>query len=148
MERPKAGHPIKVSIGDRNDLELKFPLKVMKELDANHGISVLTGLGESFSRPAIFSLILWHGLKTKQADITLEWLEENVDATDFLRLAPYVTFACTGRWVDVEKAVEAYERKNALSPEPEPGMLNGTPGLPSGPLDVTTLDSPNPSSGN
>lgn len=139
MEQPKPGLPVKIAIGDK-ELTLRYPLKVMKELDADHGISVLSGL-ENLSKPDVFGKLLYYGVKTSHPDVSLEWIEENVDATMLLTLAPYIAYACSGRWRSIDEAEQGIA-KNELSPG-----VNGTPGLPSGPLPDTISGSTKPISG-
>jgi hypothetical protein len=122
-----------LDIGERK-LELRFPLKVLKQLDTEHGISVLKGegLGESLRDPAKLATMLYFGLKTKQPDLTLDWVEENVDARMLLDLAPMLAFATTGVFPDMDRILARLP--NVASPA-EPAKEAGST---SGPLAATT----------
>ena len=143
-KKPQAGQPITITIGGR-DLEIRYPLKVMRALDKEHGISVFTGLGDSFSKPETLMIMLLYGLRTKQPEITEDWLDENVDASMVPALAPYLAYACTGKWVDVAARIDeivADEIKNVN------GLAgNILHGSPSGLLEDTISDSPSATSG-
>jgi hypothetical protein len=132
-KKPNAGEPIVLDIGDRK-LELRFPLKALKTLDTEHHISVLKGegLGDSLRDPAKLAIMLYYGLKTKQPDITLDWVEENVDARMLLDLAPMLAYATTGVFPDMDRILARLP--NAGSPA-EPLKEAGST---SGPLAATT----------
>jgi hypothetical protein len=136
--KPEAGQPILVEIGDRT-MELRFPLRVMRELEA-HGIRLLRdggpGLFDVITSPASMILLLHAGLTTKQPDVTADWVADNIDASMVTALMPYVVYAMTGQW-----AGEAAPEKNAAA------EANASTGSPSGPMDATTSVSAKPNSG-
>jgi hypothetical protein len=127
--KPEPGKPILVQIGGRA-LELRYSLKTLKALDAEHNISVLKGesMGLAFQDPARLAVVLYYGLRAGASDVTQDWVEENVDASMLLDLAPLLAYATTGRWPDLSKFTG--EAPNVDRP-------NGT-GSPSGPSDDTT----------
>jgi hypothetical protein len=129
--KPEPGMPCVLEIGGKQ-LELRFTLKVLKVLEAEHQITVLKGegLGDALRDPAKLGVILYFGIKTKHPDITEDWVEENVDASMLLDIAPMLAYATTGRWPDMERILA--NLPNAERP-PEP-----TTGSPSGPLADTT----------
>jgi hypothetical protein len=129
--KPEPGMPCVLELGEKK-LELRFTLKVLKALEADHQITVLKGegLGEALRDPAKLAVILYYGVRTKNPEITEDWIEENVDASMLLDLAPMLAYATTGRWPDMEKILGSIP--NVERP-PEP-----TTGSPSGPLADTT----------
>ena len=140
--RPEPGQPILVTIGDRQ-VELLFPLGVLKQLQKEHDISMLKGstFGEVITSPEKLSLLLYFGLKTKQPDITQEWVDCNVDASMLLLMSPYIGYAMTGRWL--AKYVAALTGDDELEPapnfmKPPPREIPTPTGSPSGPSDAST----------
>jgi hypothetical protein len=129
--KPEPGKPIVIEIGDRL-LELRFSLKTLKALDKDEHISVLKaeGITGIFSDPTRLAVVLYYGLKTKDPTITLDWVEENVDASMLLDLAPLLILATTGRCPDMDKLLG--ESPNV----PVPGQIQT--GSLSGPSDATT----------
>jgi hypothetical protein len=128
--KPEPGMPKILEIGGRK-LELLYTLKVLKALEVDHQIQVVKGgLGDVMFDPAKLAVVLYYGLKTKNSDLTEEWVEENVDASMLLDMAPMLAYATTGRWPDMEKILA--NLPNAERPT-EP-----TTGSPSGPLADTT----------
>jgi hypothetical protein len=127
--KPEPGMPCVLEIGGKK-LELRFTLKVLKALQADRQIVVLKGLGDALQDPEKLGVILYYGVRTKHPDITEDWVEENVDASMLLDLAPMLGYAATGRWLDIEKALA--NLPNAERPA-EP-----TTGSQSGPLADTT----------
>jgi hypothetical protein len=124
--KPDPGKPILVDIGGRQ-LELRYSLKTLKELDADHNISVLKGesMGQAFQNPALMAVVLYYGLRAKNADISQDWVEDNVDASMLLDLAPLLAYATTGRWPDLAKFL-------GESPNAERPSGTGSPSGPSG----------------
>jgi hypothetical protein len=131
MAKPEPGQPILVNVGERV-LELKYPLSILKQLDSNEGISILKGDGMAavFTDPAKLSAILYYGLKTRQADVTPEWVDDNIDASMLLTLAPTLAYATTGRWPRI--AADDDEAQNPTLP------ANRSTGSTSGPSDAMT----------
>jgi|SRR5215471_5855279 len=143
QKRPEPGQPILIEIGDRL-LELKFPLRILKELDAKHGVSVLGGVGmaDAFTNPAKLALLMMYGLRTKQPEIDEAWVDDNIDASMLLGLAPVLTYATTGRYPKLNLGDE--EETQAANPP----AATPTTGSPSGPSGVTTSPSVSMISGN
>jgi hypothetical protein len=137
MTKPERGQPILVTIGERV-LELRYPLGALKELDRNHGISLLKGSGaaEMFADPEKLSAMVYYGLKTRQPDVTPQWVDDNVDASMLLNLAPLLVYATTGRWPKMlnldEDDEDGDETENPLLP------ATLSTGSQSGPSDATT----------
>jgi len=146
-KRPEPGHPILVEIGEQI-FELKFPLRVLKTLDVEHGISVIkgTGMADIFSDPEKLGLMLYHGLRSKQPEITLDWVQDNVDASMLLTLAPITMYAITGRWMNVEPKVEG-EDPNRAALKPEDSTEDSATGSRFGQSVAMISDSQNPNSG-
>lgn len=128
VKRPEPGMPCVFTIGGR-DLRLRFPLRVLKELEADHNISILRGLRGFGANTDAFILLLAYGLKTDQPDITRDWVEDNFDATMMIDLGRLIAYAATGVWTETESPNGAGV-----------GPVNHTTGSPSGPLDDTTSD--------
>lgn len=135
--RPQPGMPVYLTI-EGTEHRLRFPLRILKELEADHGISVLRGEGmaESFRDPGKLAIVLSYGLRTDNPEMTPEWVEEHVEASMLLDIAPVVAFAASGRWPDL----------SALNNPPNPPQPEST-GLVSGPSVVTTSASVKPNSG-
>jgi len=127
--KPEPGKPILVEAAGQM-LELRFTLKTLKALDAEHDISVLKGEGMAgiFQNPAKMAVVLYYGLRANNPEVTEDWVEENFDASMLLDLAPVLAYATTGRWPDLSKILG--ESPNADRP--------GTTGLPSGPSEDMT----------
>jgi hypothetical protein len=110
----------------------------LKQLDADHKISVLKGegLGTMIQDPARLAVVLYYGLKTKQPDITEDWIEDNVDASMLLDMSPMLVRAITGKWFDIDEYLQS-RLPNAMGPTATPKAETAT-GSSSGPLAVTT----------
>jgi hypothetical protein len=132
--KPEPGQPVVLTIGGR-DMELRFTLKVLKELDREHQISVLKGdgLGSIMQDPARLAVVLYYGLKARQPDVTEDWIEENVDASMLLDMSPMLVRAITGKWFDVDEYL-----KNRLPNAERPTAAAPEAGSTSGPLAATT----------
>jgi hypothetical protein len=133
--KPEPGQPCLLEIAGRK-LELLFTLKVLKQLDHEHHISVLKGegLGTMMQDPERLAVVLYYGLKTKHADITEDWIEENVDASMLLDMSPMLVRAITGKWFDIE----SYTASRLPNAERPAEIKSDTTGSPSGPLADTT----------
>lgn len=138
-DKPRPGEPVYVTIEDQQ-YRLRFPLRILKELDVEHGISVLRGEGmvDAFRDPARLTILLSYGLRTDNPEMTPEWIEEHVEASILLDIAPVVAFAASGRWPDMSGVNGP---PNPPPPEPAPT------GLPSGPSDATISVLAKPNSG-
>lgn len=136
---PPPGEPLRVTIGGRQ-LTLRYSLRTLKDLDVDHGLSVLkgTGIADAWTDPAKLSVILFYGLRANE-DVTQDWVEDNIDSSMLLDLAPVLAYATTGR-------------KLRLNIEPEIELPNVTRpnglGSPYGPSADSISDSANPNSGN
>ena len=124
--------PVRVEIAGEQ-YPLRFTLRVLKQLQQDHNISVIRGGLDAFTDPEKLALILYYGLRAQSPGITLEWVEDNVDAGQLVSMLPALGFAMSGR--------PPAESPNAAAPS-----LNGT-GLPSGPSGASTSVSPNAASG-
>jgi hypothetical protein len=142
--KPEAGKPCVLHIGGR-DLELRFTLKTLKALDVDHHLSVLKGEGlfGAMQDPVKLSVILYYGLRTKNPEITEDWVEENVDASMLLDMAPMLAFATTGRWPDLEKILADQKMLGDLPNPARPTPPPESNGSISGPLADTTSVKPN-----
>jgi len=130
--------PVYVVI-DGADRRVRFPLRVLKELEAEHGISVLRGegLAEAFRDPVKLAIILSYGLRTDNPELTPEWVEEHVEASMLMDIAPVLAYAASGRWPDLS----AIDNNPPNPPQPE------STGSPSGPSVGTISGSVKPNSG-
>lgn len=135
--KPEPGHPCIIELADRQ-LELRFTLKVLKQLDVEHHIKLV---GANFANvlfePGQLATVLFFGLKTKQPDITEDWVAENVDASMLVDLSPVLAYATTGQWPDIDKILA--NLPNVARPQGE----TPSTGSPSGPLDGTITARPN-----
>lgn len=125
FSKPEPGKPVILHVADR-DLELRFTLKVLKQLDVEKNISVLKGDGmaDVLRDPENLAVVLHYGVKTKDPEITLDWIEENFDASMLLDLAPILAYSMTGRYPDMDKLLGGHP--NADSPaEPSTGSPSG-----------------------
>jgi hypothetical protein len=131
--KPEPGMPSKIDVAGRT-LELRFTLRTLRDLQKDHGISVLDPqtMGQMFQDPERLALMLYYGVRnsagTGPEPVTLEWIEDNFDASMLIDLAPMLAYATTGRWPDMSKLLG--DVPNA----PRPGAT----GLNSGPSDDTT----------
>jgi hypothetical protein len=134
---PKPGMPIYLEVGERK-LELRYSLKTLKALDADLGISVLKGdtLVAALRDPAILTDLLWYGLRSKNPDITRDWVEEEFDASMLLNLIPLLGYAITGH--NASNALHIVP--NGREPVLKPGSTYGLSG-------DTISDSPSANSG-
>jgi len=126
------GLPVYIEIQDRA-YEIRFTLRVLKELQRDHGISVIRGAGDAMFDAEKLAIILWYGLREHQPELTLEWIEDNIDTSMLLGMMPSLVYAMTGREIPG-------------AGDPNAARLSGT-GSPSGPSGVTTLASVNGNSG-
>jgi len=139
VNKPRPGEPVYVTIEEQK-YRLRFPLRVLKELEGDHSISVLRGEGmvEAFRDPAKLAIMLSYGLRTDNPELTPEWIEDHVEASMLLEIAPVMAFAATGRYPDMS-ALE----NPPNPPQPEPAST----GSPSGPSDATIYTLAKPNSG-
>lgn len=145
MTKPAPGMPATISI-EGKQYHLRFSLKALKELELNEGLRLLhdlRGLPELIGNPERLAMLLSYGLidpETKQR-MSRDWIDDSVDASMLLELAPQLIYAATGRWLEVP--TEAQPLPNV--PEPEQGeTLTGSP---SGQSEDMTLASVNGISG-
>jgi len=132
MKKPEPGEPVTIKIGDL-ELEVFFPLRALKELKTKHNIHILTGQGlmDVFGDPGQLATLVYYGLKTKQPDITQDWVEDNFDGRTALDSIRLVVFAATGQWTEDASLVP-----NGSSP-----TGNHSTGSPAGPSDAMILAS-------
>jgi hypothetical protein len=152
LEKPERGQPILLTIGERV-VQLIYPLGEAKELDREHGISVLkSNFGELVESTEKQAVCLYYGLRSKQPDITPEWVDKNVDATMLVWMWPYMVYAMKGIWpyqmarkiAQADTGEEDAAAPPNFQPPPTPRLSTG---LPSGPSGDTTLVSVNSISG-
>lgn len=106
------GMPVMVEIAGKS-YQIRFSLKSMKTLQAEHKIHLLRG-GMSDLDPEKLALILYFGLRDKNPELTLDWVEENVDAAALVDMVPALRFAING------------------SAAPSGTLPNGAPPVPTG----------------
>ena len=130
--KPEPGKACTIDVAGQQ-LELRFTLRVLKELDEKEHIPVLRGegLGDALRNPVMLGTVLYYGITTKHPEITRDWIDDNVDSSMLLEnLAPALAYAITGRAPDMDKILA--NLPNAERPTDTPT------GSPSGPLADTT----------
>jgi len=133
MTIPEPGEPILVEIAGEM-FELKYPMRVLREMDAEYGINFFKG-ADHLTSPARLSILLYFGLKTRRNDITLEWVEENVEARALPAIMPILVYATTGKVMEERPA------------NPPPLAVSGITGSHSGQPQGTTSELVSPNSG-
>lgn len=84
------------------EFELRYPLRVLKDLQRDHNIHILRG-GEEANQvirdPEKIAVVISYGLRAKHgAEYTPEWVEDNIDAATLISvLMPALTYAMTGQ---------------------------------------------------
>ena len=145
MQKPEPGMPATVILRDGRAHTLRYPLRVLKALKQSHGLDLLKGgtaISEALNDPEQLAIVLHVGLSVEDASITLDWVEDNTDASMLRSIAPMLLYAATGQWVDLDAAAKQPE-KNV-----EASVANGrSHGSTSGLSDATTSGSPIPNSG-
>jgi hypothetical protein len=120
------GMPVTINIGGQ-EYAVRFTLRVLKQLQQDHGINIISGSFDGLTDVSKLAVILFYGLRQGNPDITLDWVEDNVDTSMLVGMIPALTFAMSGRQVKAE------------SPSPNAGRpkVNGI-GSPFGPSDAST----------
>jgi hypothetical protein len=98
------GTPVEFQMGDAT-YRLRFTLRALKQLEHEHKISVLRGpesMVEAIRDPGKLALVLFYGLQANHPEITLDWVEDNFDASMLVSLAPVIGQAVSGRKVELE----------------------------------------------
>src|SRR5262249_7682536 len=111
-----AGTPVSFEM-EGQVYHLRFTLRVLKTLEHDHAVSVLRGpegMMEAIRDPAKFSLLLYHGMKAQDPNVTLEWIEDNFDLSMLASLGPVIAQAISGK-----------KPENEFPNAPEPGKVNG-----------------------
>jgi hypothetical protein len=119
------GMPVTVTI-DGQEHPIRFSLRTLKTLQKDHGIALLRASGADLVDPEKLALVLYHGLREHDPAITLDWVEDHVDAASLIGMIPSLSHAISGQ------QPKQREVPNALTPG-----ASGT-GSPSGQLDDTT----------
>jgi hypothetical protein len=118
------GMPVTITI-DGKEYRVRFTLRALKDLQQDHGISVLSG--NATGDAGKLAAILYYGLRASHPEITLDWVEDNVDTTMLAAMTPALAYAMSGK-----------QPQETASPNPErPKVVNGV-GLPFGPSDGST----------
>ncbi len=92
------GMPVSLTI-DGKEYSLRFTLRVLRELQKDHGISIMRG-DDNFTNPEKIGLLLYYGLRTAHPELTLDWIEDHVDTPMLLRMVPSIVFAMSGKVPD------------------------------------------------
>jgi hypothetical protein len=93
------GMPVSITI-DGKEYPIRFTLRVLKELQKDHGISVISGsFADTMSDIGKLAVILFYGMRGANPEITVDWIEDNVDTSILLGMLPALTFAMSGREV-------------------------------------------------
>jgi hypothetical protein len=135
-EKPEPGTPIVLDLDGRK-LELRYTFRTLKALKVEHDINVIKPeqLMAMVNDPEKLAIVLWYGLKTKEPEITLDWIDDHFDAPMLMELWPAMAYAISGRLPDIAAATAA--SPNVERPADPPT------GSPSGPLADTTSTRPN-----
>ncbi len=129
MPQFEPGMPVSITI-DGKEYPIRFTLRVLKQLQQDHGISVISGnFGETFTDVSKLAVILFYGMRLGNPDMTLDWVEDNVDTSMLVSMIPALTFAMSGR--------QAKDAATDTSPNAERPKVNGI-GSPFGPSDAST----------
>lgn len=119
------GMPVTVTI-DGREYPIRFSLRTLKTLQREHSISLLRASGADLVDPEKLALVLYYGLREQDATITLDWVEDHVDAASLIGMIPSLSHAISGQ------PPKPGQLPNALPPG-----ASGT-GSPSGQSDDTT----------
>jgi hypothetical protein len=105
---PEPGMPNSIEIGGKS-YAIRFSLGTLKTLQKEHGISLLKSGAADLIDPEKLAVVLYYGLRDRNPDVTLEWVEENVEASTLLSMIPSLGKAISGRTTTVpnEAALEA-----------------------------------------
>ena len=124
------GMPVSLTI-DGKEYPIRFTLRVLKELQKDHSVSVIGGNADLFTDVSKLAVILFYGLRTANPEITLDWVEDNVDTSMLVGMIPALTFAMSGQ--------QPRGPHSDQSPNAERPKVNGI-GSPFGPsVDTTSL---------
>jgi len=123
-EKPEPGMPVVLTLNGRR-LELRYTLRTLKQMQAETGLSILkgNGLGDIVRDPEQLAIMLAYGLRDKQPDCDLAWVEENFDSSLLLSLFPVLAFCMTGTLPDMEKLLKRPNANGSI--EPETGSSSG-----------------------
>lgn len=119
MTKPEPGMPILVPLGDDRKHELLFTLGVLRELKAEHNIDLMksgAAVALAIGDPGSLAIVLHAGLKTLDPEMTLAWVERNVDVLKLRDLVVPLVYAATGNWLDLDVVAAQQQRPNG-SPE-------------------------------
>lgn len=111
---------------DDKRLELRFTLGVLRQLETDTGVSILkgNGLADIMRDPGKLAILLEYGLRTKQPECTLAWVEDNFDSSMLISLGTVLAFCMTGTLPDLEKYFPKNPNGNGLI-APETGSISG-----------------------
>jgi hypothetical protein len=119
--------PVTIAIGGQ-EYPVRFTLRVLKELQKDHGITVIGGTAELVTDAGKLAQVLYYGMRTANPEITLDWVEDNVDTSMLIGMIPALSYAMSGQ----------QPKLDAASPNPErPKVINGI-GSPFGPSEGST----------
>ncbi len=121
--------PVSITI-EGKEYPIRFTLRVLKELQRDHGVSVITGNPDIFNDIGKLAVMLYYGLRTATPDITLDFVEENVDTSMLIDMIPALSFAMSGQAPKTQTPQD-------VSPNAERPKVNGI-GSPFGPSDGST----------
>jgi hypothetical protein len=120
------GMPVSITIGDK-EYPIRFTLRVLKQLQVDHGISVISAsFLDTLTDISKLAVILYYGMRAANPDITLDWVEDNVDTSVLVAMIPALTFAMSGR----------QNKPDGAGPNVERPKVNGI-GSTSGPSDAS-----------
>lgn len=126
MPNFEPGMPVALTI-DGKEYPIRFTLRVLKELQQDHGVKVIGGNAEFFIDASKLAVVLYYGLRTANPEITQDWVEDNVDMSMLSAMTPALIYAMSGQ-----------QPRQDTSPNPErPKVINGI-GSAFGPSDDLT----------
>lgn len=143
MPIPDPGLPITFAMAGR-DYRIRFPLRILKRMNAEAGLSILRGgmMERFYQDPGVLAIVVYYGMLTDQPDVTLEFVEDNIEIYMLKDLAPVVAYAMTGKTPEQMKEASPNVTAVATETAAEPAI-----GSPYGLSDDTILVSANGISG-
>jgi hypothetical protein len=124
--KPEPGQPATITVGGKT-LTLRFPFRVLRDLNKKHGISLLENARESLVDPGKLALVILAGVSSDNPEITEDWILDNFDSQMLPEIIPTVAYAATGIWP--EKASELLPNglaSEAASTGPNSGQSGAT----------------------
>jgi hypothetical protein len=120
--RAEPAKPIMIEIGGK-EYQLRYSLRSLRELETQ-GVNLLEQ--SNMNSISKLSLLLYHGLRTENPNISEEWVLDNVDAPELFAMLPAMVEAATGKRGQAETVAAKNEPARFL---PGAAGTGGNPGL-------------------